>query len=64
MRFEVIIPPAPARREAVHTIKAESEEAVRRIVMGWLGWQAARDAIVRPSTETLMEVVSRKERQA
>lgn len=60
MRFSIIVPAAPGRREITQTFKADSEAHAREIIKFWLGLEASRAAIVRPITETLHEVVNRK----
>lgn len=61
MRYQIIIPAAPARREVTHTFKADTEQHARAIIRCWLGHQAAMEAIVRPvKGETLEQTVNRK----
>lgn len=61
MRFSILVIASRGRREYSNTIKASSEEHARNVVRQWLGDDAAQHAIIRPVTETLMQVVERKE---
>lgn len=61
MKFSVLVIAAHGRREYSNTVTADSEDEARQIVRIWLGDDAAAHAIVRPCTETLMQVVERKE---